>query len=45
MCNRVVFINEGRVMFDGSPDDFAADKNQLDARFHELSGHELQGAE
>jgi ABC-2 type transport system ATP-binding protein len=45
MCNRVVFINEGRVMFDGSPDEFAADKSNLDARFHELSGHELQSAE
>jgi ABC-2 type transport system ATP-binding protein len=40
MCNRVIFINEGRVKFDGTPDAFAANQPNLDARFHELSGHE-----
>ncbi|MGL4514173.1 MAG: ABC transporter ATP-binding protein [Lacipirellulaceae bacterium] len=45
MCNRVLFINEGRVAFDGAPDEFGADPSSLDARFHELSGHELTGHE
>jgi ABC-2 type transport system ATP-binding protein len=37
MCNRVIFINEGRVVFDGSPADFGADVRGIDQKFHELS--------
>jgi len=37
MCNRVLFINEGRLVFDGTPQDFAAEQRDLDERFHELS--------
>lgn len=38
MCNRVVFINEGRVVFDGVPSELAAEEQNLDERFHELTG-------
>ena len=37
MCNRVIFINEGRVVFDGSPAEFGADVRGIDEKFHELS--------
>jgi ABC-2 type transport system ATP-binding protein len=37
MCNRVLFINEGRLVFDGSPQELAADQSDFDDRFHELS--------
>ena len=37
MCNRVLFINEGRLVFDGTPHDFAAQQSEFDERFHELS--------
>jgi ABC-2 type transport system ATP-binding protein len=37
MCNRVIFINEGRVVFDGKPDQLATDGGDLSARFHELT--------
>ena len=37
VCNRVIFINEGRVVFDGTPPRFAADEKNLDKRFHQLS--------
>ena len=29
MCNRVIFINEGRLVFDGTPHELAADPTQL----------------
>lgn len=38
MCNRVVFINEGRVVFDGEPSGLGEDAASLDAKFHELTG-------
>ncbi|MEQ8850045.1 ATP-binding cassette domain-containing protein [Botrimarina sp.] len=38
MCNRVVFINEGRVVFDGAPGALGDDPASLDAKFHELTG-------
>ncbi len=38
MCNRVVFINEGRVVFDGEPSGLGQDAASLDAKFHELTG-------
>lgn len=37
MCNRVIFINEGRVVFDGTPDDLTAGAENLDERFYQLS--------
>jgi ABC-2 type transport system ATP-binding protein len=37
MCNRVVFINEGRLAFDGAPRDLAAQGGTLDQKFRELS--------
>ena len=37
MCNRVLFINEGRLVFDGTPHELAADQADFDERFHELS--------
>lgn len=38
MCNRVVFINEGRKAFDGAPGDLGSDPAAYDAKFHELTG-------
>jgi ABC-2 type transport system ATP-binding protein len=37
MCNRVIFINEGRLVFDGTPGELAAEEKNLDERFHQLS--------
>ncbi|MEX2317903.1 MAG: ABC transporter ATP-binding protein [Pirellulales bacterium] len=37
VCNRVIFITEGRVVFDGAPREFAADEKNLDKRFYQLS--------
>jgi gliding motility-associated transport system ATP-binding protein len=38
MCNRVVFINEGRIVFDGTPAELTASERNLDDRFHQLTG-------
>jgi ABC-2 type transport system ATP-binding protein len=37
MCNRVIFINEGRLVFDGTPHEFAAEEKNIDQRFHQLT--------
>lgn len=37
MCNRVIFIDAGRVKFDGTPREFAADAKNYDERFHQLT--------
>lgn len=37
MCGRVIFINEGRVRFDGTPAELTASGQTLDQRFHELT--------
>jgi ABC-2 type transport system ATP-binding protein len=37
MCNRVIFINEGRLVFDGTSDELAAEKTNLDERFYQLT--------
>jgi len=37
MCNRVICINEGRLVFDGSPSEFSAEQTNLDERFHQLT--------
>jgi ABC-2 type transport system ATP-binding protein len=34
MCNRVLFINEGRLVYDGTFDKLAADGKSLDEHFH-----------
>jgi ABC-2 type transport system ATP-binding protein len=40
VCNRVIFISEGRVVFDGTPREFAADEKNLDKRFYHYSSLE-----
>jgi ABC-2 type transport system ATP-binding protein len=37
MCNRVIFINEGQVVFDGVPDELTQHDRDLSERFHQLS--------
>lgn len=37
MCNRVIFINEGRLVFDGTPTEFAANERNIDERFYHLT--------
>ena len=37
MCNRVIFINEGRLVFDGTPDELASREQDLGERFHQLT--------
>jgi ABC-2 type transport system ATP-binding protein len=37
MCNRVIFINEGLVVFDGSPSELTQREKDLGERFHQLS--------
>ncbi len=37
MSNRVIFINEGRLVFDGTPAELAREEKNLDERFHQLS--------
>lgn len=37
MCNRVIFINEGRIVFDGTPEELAREQHDLDERFSELT--------
>jgi len=38
MCNRVVFIHEGRLVFDGAPDDLAREHQDLGQWFQKLTG-------
>lgn len=37
MCNRVLFINEGRLVFDGHPSELGVEQRELDEKFYELS--------
>ena len=37
MCNRVIFINEGQVVFDGPPDELTSRGQDLSERFHQLT--------
>jgi ABC-2 type transport system ATP-binding protein len=37
IASRVLFINEGRLVFDGTPDELVRDGRSLDDRFHELT--------
>ena len=38
MCNRVLFINEGRLVFDGTPAELGQGQHDLDEKFLELTG-------
>ena len=38
MCTRVIFITEGKIVFDGSQDELLANQPDMDERFHELTG-------
>ncbi len=38
MCSRALFINEGRLVFDGTIAELRGDGKPLEERFHELSG-------
>jgi ABC-2 type transport system ATP-binding protein len=40
MCNRVIFINEGRVVFDGTPSELTREEKNLDERYYQLSAAE-----
>lgn len=37
MCSRVLFINEGRLRYDGTPSELTADGSTLDDHFHRLT--------
>jgi len=37
MCNRVIFIDAGRLKFDGTPREFASEEKNYDERFHQLT--------
>ncbi len=37
IAKRVLFINEGRLVFDGTPGDLLADGRSLDEQFHRLT--------
>ncbi len=37
LANRVIFINEGRVVFDGTPEDLTRDGIGMDEQFHKLT--------
>ncbi|MBN1852711.1 MAG: ATP-binding cassette domain-containing protein [Pirellulales bacterium] len=38
MCSRVLFIDEGRIVFDGTQNELLADQPDMDLKFHELTG-------
>jgi ABC-2 type transport system ATP-binding protein len=40
MCDRVLFINEGRLVYDGPFDGLVGDGRSLDEHFHELTAEE-----
>lgn len=40
MCNRVIFINEGQVVFDGTPATLADQEKDLSQRFYQLTRSE-----
>jgi ABC-2 type transport system ATP-binding protein len=42
IADRVLFINEGRLVFDGPIEDFSAKEKSLDERFHKLSGSSVK---
>lgn len=44
MAERVLFIDEGRLVFDGSVNELTRDGKPLDERFRELTGAELDSS-
>jgi ABC-2 type transport system ATP-binding protein len=38
VCNRVILINEGRIVFDGSVDEMEGAQHNMDERFRQLTG-------
>jgi ABC-2 type transport system ATP-binding protein len=40
MCNRIIFISQGRVVYDGTPDSLLAGHRSMDDVFQELTGSE-----
>jgi ABC-2 type transport system ATP-binding protein len=40
MCNRVIFINEGRVVFYGTPAELTSEEKNLDERYYQLTAAE-----
>ena len=43
MANRVIMINEGRLVYDGSVDEIAEDGEPLDAAFRRLTTGKADG--
>lgn len=41
VADRVLFIHEGRIVFDGSPKQLAGDQKTLEQRFHELTAQSV----
>jgi ABC-2 type transport system ATP-binding protein len=39
VCSRVILINEGRVVFDGSVEEMGGDQRDMDKRFRDLTAH------
>jgi ABC-2 type transport system ATP-binding protein len=39
VADRVLFIHDGRIVFDGTPQELGGDGRSLEARFHELTAH------
>ena len=37
MCTRVIFINEGRMVFDGTPEQLGNEPSAMDEKFHEFT--------
>jgi len=37
MCTRVLFINEGRLVFDGTPNELGKEATAMDEKFHEFT--------
>lgn len=42
MADRVIFISEGRIVFDGSKDEFVASRETMDEHFYELTRPQFQ---
>jgi ABC-2 type transport system ATP-binding protein len=38
VCSRVILINEGRIVFDGTTDEMGQSVESMEQRFHELTG-------
>ena len=38
MCDRVILINDGRIVFDGPTADLGSEGTAMEQKFHELTG-------